>query len=139
MIRAVLDTNVIISALLFEGTANRFVPLWKKHRFWLVVSKEIIKEYLGVLAYPKFDLSAEEIKSIAANELLPFVHPVRVTEIRPVIQEDPSDDMFLACALAGKCQYLVSGDRHLLALKRYHRTSIISVAAFLNLFPRETS
>lgn len=134
LIRAVLDTNVIVSALILEGSVNQLVPLWQQRKFHLIISKAVLNEYLRVLAYPKFQLSSDSIKAILARELFPFVEPVEAVNIPPVIREDPSDDIFLAAAKAGKCHYLVSGDRHLLSLKRYANAAIVSVQSFLRQF-----
>ena len=132
MIRAVLDTNILVSALLFRGATSRFVPLWQEKWFVPLVSKAVVEEYLRVLAYPKFRLSMEEVKALVERQLLPFTHPVEVTEVPLVIREDPSDDIFLACASAGEAQCIVSGDRHLLALRKYGKISILSAADFLS-------
>lgn len=132
MLRAVLDTNVIVSALLFRGATGRLVALWQERKFVLLVSKEIVQEYLRVLAYPRFELSVEEVKGLLERQLLPFATPVKAKEILPVVHEDPSDDIFLACAVAGKADCLVSGDRHLLALTTYQKIPIISPSAFFS-------
>ena len=129
-----LDTNVIISALILKGPVNRLVPLWQRGKLGLVVSKAVVEEYLRVLAYPKFGLTAGEIKILTARELFPFMLPVKVTEVPKIIHEDPSDNIFLACAKAGKCRYIVSGDRHLLSLKKFESISILTVTDFLALF-----
>ena len=55
--RVVLDTNVLISALLFSGVASDLVPLWQKEKITVLLSREILEEYLRVLAYPKFQLT----------------------------------------------------------------------------------
>lgn len=137
MILAVLDTNVIVSALILRGPVNRLVSLWRAKKFQLVVSKATMEEYLRVLAYPKFGLSTEEIKTLAASEIFPFIVPVKVHEIPSIITKDPADNIFLACAKAGRCPYLVSGDQHLLSLKKFEKTSILTITAFLNLFTQQ--
>jgi len=128
----VLDTNVVVSALISRGPTGRLVSLWQEKKFVPLVSKEIVEEYLRVLAYPKFRLSLEEIKILIEHQLLPFTQSVTLKQIPAVVHKDPSDDVFLACAVAGKCHYLVSGDQHLLALKNYKDIPIISTGAFLS-------
>lgn len=132
MLRVVLDTNVIVSALLFRGVPSQLVGLWREKRFTPLVSKAMVEEYLRVLAYPRFRLSAEEVKALVECQLLPFAHPVRVRDVPAVIQRDPSDDVFIGCAVAGKAHYVVSGDRHLLDLKKYKAIPIISASEFLS-------
>lgn len=111
MIRAVLDTNVVVSALILRGVTAPIADFWQAKAFVPVVSKAIAQEYLKVLAYPKFQLTIEEIRSLVEYGLLRFAEPVEVSRVPQVIAEDPSDDIFLACAWAGKCDYLVSGDQ----------------------------
>jgi putative PIN family toxin of toxin-antitoxin system len=115
-----------------KGPVNRVFDFWKSGKFSIVVSKELVNEYLRVLAYPKFGLSAEEIKILVEQELFPYTIPVKVKQIPKIIADDPSDDMFLACASAGKCHYLVSGDRHLLSLKQYKKIPIVGVQTFIS-------
>ncbi|HCS48494.1 MAG: putative toxin-antitoxin system toxin component, PIN family [Candidatus Aminicenantes bacterium RBG_19FT_COMBO_58_17] len=129
--RVVLDTNVIISALLFRGLPSRLIPLWQKGKMTLLVSSQVLKEYLRVLAYPRFELAAQEIKSIIEVELLPFVEAVRVESKIRVIAKDPSDDKFLELAVDGKADFLISHDKHLLGLGVFRGTQILSVAEFL--------
>ena len=131
MIRAVLDTNVFISAVLFEGATSQLVEEWSNRRFRFLMSRDVLQEYIRVLSYPKFELTEKEIKEILAEVLFPFITPVKVRPISPVVKEDPSDDMFLALAKSGRADVLVSGDRHLLALGRFERTKIVPISLFL--------
>ena len=131
MLRAVLDTNVMVSALLYRGPPSQLVQRWQKKDLVLLVCREIIEEYLRVLAYPRFRLSAEEVKGLVQRQILPFVQPVHVQNIPAVVRADPSDDIFLACASFGKADFLVTGDRHLLSIKNYHDIPILSIHSFL--------
>lgn len=135
MLRAVLDTNVLISSLLLRVPTAKLVSLWQTERFLPLVSKDIVREYYRVLAYPKFGFSLEEIKVLVERQFLALAEPVETEAIPQVVLEDPSDDMFLACAFFGKAHYLVSGDHHLLNLKSYKRIPIVSVRAFLEQVP----
>lgn len=132
--RAVLDTNVVISALLFRGELSSLHTLWKKKAFTVVASKEIMEEYIRVLAYPKFNLTEKEIKDIIQEELLPFIEPVAVTGKLKGVCVDPDDDKFLVCARASKADVIVSGDAHLLSLKKYKGCSIVTAEKFLRKF-----
>ena len=71
VVRVVVDTNVIISALLFGGTPGQLINFWKMGRIMPLASNEIIDEYLRVLAYPKFKLSEDEINYILFQEIVP--------------------------------------------------------------------
>jgi len=134
--RVVLDTNVLISALLFGGLPGRLVPLWQRREIVLLVSPEVLKEYIKVLSYPKFGLDEEEIKSILREEVLPYFDPVKPVTPVEVVGEDPSDDKFLSLAVDGKAKFLVSGDLRLLGIKRYCETAIVTASAFLDLVSR---
>lgn len=129
--RVVLDTNVLISALLFRGLPSRLIPLWQKGKVTLLISSQILKKYLRVLAYPRFELAVQEIKAIIEIELLPFMEAVKVKSKICVIAKDPSDDKFLELAVDGKADFLISHDRHLLGLGVFRGTKILSVAEFL--------
>lgn len=129
--RVVLDTNVLVSSLLFEGYSNRLADLWKSGVIELLASGAMFREYARVLAYPKFKLSGEEAIELLREEVLPFVVPVKALKVPSVIKEDPSDDQFLACALAGKADAIISGDKHLLNLKIYRGIPIWNVRTFL--------
>jgi putative PIN family toxin of toxin-antitoxin system len=129
--RVVLDTNTLVSALLFSGTASRLVPLWQSRRITVLVSKTILQEYLRVLAYPKFRLSDQEVKALIEEEVLPFVETVRVRRRLTVVRRDPEDNKFLECAVAGRATYLVSGDQDLREPGSYGAITILSVGELL--------
>ena len=131
MKRVVLDTNVIVSAILLGGTPGRLISLWKKKIIQPFVTKEIILEYLRVLAYPDFQLTENEIHFILYHEMLPFFEEVDIKSRTAVIEKDPSDDKFLHCAKAGKASAIISGDKHLLNLKSFGSILIMSPAQFL--------
>jgi len=129
--RVVIDTNVVVSALLFGGVTGKLVPLWKTGRILVLTSKEMIEEYLRVLAYPKFELSEEEINYLLYQESLYYFEIVRTKPGPVIVEEDPSDDMFIRCAEAGKANKILSGDQHLLNLKSYGKIKILTPSQFL--------
>ncbi|MDE2058985.1 MAG: putative toxin-antitoxin system toxin component, PIN family [candidate division NC10 bacterium] len=130
--RVVLDTNTLISALLFSGTASRLVPVWQSRRITVLLSGAILQEYLRVLTYPKFRLSNQEVRGLIEEELLPFVETVRVRKRFAVVQRDPEDNKFLECAVAGQAEHLVTGDQDLLELGAYRGITILTVGNFLS-------
>lgn len=116
--RVVLDTNVVLSALLFRGgPAARIRAGWQSGRFLPLASKATAQELVRVLGYPKFRLSTEDQAELLAD-LMPWIHVVRVPEPPPPVPRcrDPLDMAFLQLAVAGKAHVLVSGDRDLLVL-----------------------
>ncbi len=130
-IRAVIDTNVIVSAILFGGIPGKLISLWKSGHIKPLATKTMIDEYIKVLAYPKFKLSENEINYICYNEILPYFEVVASKPGRAIIQEDPSDDKFIHCAESGKASVIISGDQHLLNLKSYGKIKILTPSQFL--------
>ena len=129
--RIVVDTNVIISALLFGGTPGKLIELWKKGTIRPIVSREVIDEYLRVLAYPKFRLTEDEIGYLLFREILPHFKIVSAGQGKTVVMADPSDDKFIWCALAGRAEYIITSDKHLLYLKSHQGISILTPSNFL--------
>ena len=131
MIRAVLDTNVLVSALLFFGPPSQLVPAWQGGRLCPVVSAEILEEYVRVLAYSKFKLTGSEILSLIEEGVLPFVDTVRAKPISVPTLRDPDDMKSLACAVSARVHWLVSGDDDLLSIGKVESVEIVSVTNFL--------
>ena len=133
MIRAVLDTNVLLSALLFGGRLERLHRAWRAGRFRLVMSRETTEELLRVMAYPKFRLTHAEITFLFDTELLPYADVIELpaSKSKQRWSRDPEDDKFIRCAEAGKCTRLITGDDDLLTLKRVGKVVILSPAEYL--------
>ena len=129
--RVVLDTNVFVSALLFGGQASALVGLWKQGKIIPLVSAETMKELIRVLAYPKFDLTEKEIKSIINEDILPYVETVKVIRQIHGVSSDAADDIFLTCAVNGKAGAIISGDIHLLSLREFEGIPISRIAEFI--------
>jgi putative PIN family toxin of toxin-antitoxin system len=129
--RAVLDTNVLLSALLFEGEVSRLVALWQKGDFLFLLTRPILDEYLRALAYPKFQLTDREVKALIEEDLLPFVEVVQESKRTVPRLKDRDDEKFLAACLGGKADVLVTGDKELLAVKSIGKTAIESPGDFL--------
>ena len=132
--RVVADTNVLVSALLWSGAPHRLLALAETSRIALYTSPALIDELAGVLARHHFTARLNVLR-VADEELvanyLKLAHLVLPIPISPVIVADPDDDAVLACALAADAAYIVSGDPHLLSLKRYHAVHIVSPRTFL--------
>jgi putative PIN family toxin of toxin-antitoxin system len=132
--RIVLDTNVLVSALLFTGELSKIVDFWRRGKVIPLISKETFEELRAVLEYPKFSLAPDEIQSIIENEILPFFEVVEIKENVRGVCRDPGDDKFLTCALSGAARFILSGDKDLINLKRYRSVRIIKASEFLKLF-----
>lgn len=128
--RVVLDTNVLVSAVL-GGVLAKILDAWYAGRFTLLVNDEVLYEYRDVLSRPKFELTLDEVDGIVGYV---FHHAefVTVTRSLRVVESDPDDDKFLEVALAGRANLIVSGDRHLLALESYEHIPVIAGRAFLD-------
>lgn len=128
--RLVLDTNVVLSALVFRSGAVVWLrAAWQAGSVRPLVSHDTASELLRVLAYPKFDLSADEREDLLAD-YLPWCETVEIPAAPPAVPRcrDPLDRPFLELALIGGADALVTGDRDLLALKAAFPVSIITVA-----------
>lgn len=133
--RVVFDTNVLISAYLWKGLPRNALEIARSGHCQLVVSKETLRELIRVLASPKFGFTPEEI-ALIVNDLTSFSLVVPKRTHLAVIEVDPSDNVFLSLAVdAGAC-CIVSGDQHLLGLRRYREIRIVRVAEFVRSWSR---
>ncbi len=135
MIRAVLDANVFVSALLSpNGIPAKVLAAWRDERFQLVVSPAILDEIGRVLHYPRIARRhrwSEESVSTLLEDLahLAILTPGRVR--LAVIREDPSDNRYLECPVEGEAAFIVSGDDHLLRLRGFQDIEVITPGVFL--------
>jgi len=129
----IIDTNVLVSALLFGGVPGELIPLWKDRTVQPKASKEMVEEYIRVLAYPKFELSEEEINFLFHYEILPYFEVIRIKAGPILVAKDPSDDKFIRCAQAAGAKIIISGDQHLKKLSPYRQIRILSPSEFLAL------
>lgn len=134
-IKAVIDTSVMVSVVFAQqGLAKELRDMIADGAFELVTSKEIIAELDRVLHYPRILRQFRATKENVADLIGLIVEKATFTEGRVSlrkIEEDPSDDMFLACALEGHADYIVSRDPHLRNLKRFQGIDIVDVKTFL--------
>ena len=128
--KVVFDTNVLISGYLWKGLARRALEKVRSREWALLISNDAIDELIRVLAYDKFGLKPEEIEPIVRDltEISEFVE-VR-TQIQ-IIEDDPTDNIFLALAIDGGADVIVSGDHHLLDLEEFEGIPIIPTRKFL--------
>jgi uncharacterized protein len=130
-LRVVLDTNTVVSALLFKGETSRLAKAWQERRFIPLASPACTAEYLRVLRYPKFRLSEERYLQLIHQALLPYL--VAVSGHKGRLSHpcsDPDDDIFLRAALGGKADHLVTGDAKLLELKGLYPFEILTAKEF---------
>lgn len=140
--RVVLDTNVVLSALVFAGGATaRLRQAWHAGRYLPLVSTATATELVRVLAYPKFRLGADEQQELLAD-YLPWAEVVSVPSPPPRVPacRDAHDLPFLHLAAAGRADVLVTGDADLLALARIGtkpqlRFRVVTIQAFIESLP----
>ncbi|MBX3705423.1 MAG: putative toxin-antitoxin system toxin component, PIN family [Pseudomonadales bacterium] len=133
MIRAVADTNIIVSAFLWGGNPRTILDAARRETVMLFTSAALIAELEDVLARAKFAKRITEVGS-SVNEMLgdylALAQLVRPTE-HPAIVRDPDDDHVIACALEAQVEAIVSSDADLLTLGRYRNIDILSAAQML--------
>lgn len=137
--RAVLDTNVVVSAVLFtKGHLTWLREGWSTGRFLPLIDTPCAKELLRVLAYPKFRLTQDDIQTLLGT-YLPFTEAVNTTDAKtsglPRCR-DPHDQKFLVLAHAGKADVLVTGDQALLAIAKQALFAIETPSVFRRRFEK---
>lgn len=129
--RLVLDTNTLISAIGWTGPPRQILVALLERRHALVTTPDLLRELSQVLRYPR-------LQPLAAHPALPAVlawlhrpeHVVIPEEHVRAIPADPAHDQVLEAALAGRADAVVSGDRHLLALRSFRGIPILTARAF---------
>ena len=129
MSRVVLDTNVYISALLFGGFPGSVLDLAILGAFTLILSPALLDE-LDEKLRAKFEMTMEDTAFLRAR-LETLGEIVEPGEVLKVIVDDPDDNRVLECAVKGKADLIVSGDRHLLKLGMYRGIKIVTVRQFM--------
>jgi hypothetical protein len=134
-VRLVLDTNVVVSALLWDGVPRRLLKVGRAEGVVLYSSSPLLAELSDVLSRPKFTnkiaaslLSVDQLVDLYA-ELIDLVLPVPTPRLAP----DPDDDVVIGTALAAKADYVVTGDKGLLSVGTYEDGRIVSVSEALQL------
>ena len=131
MIKAVIDTNVFISALFWKGKPNEVLRLAFSKKFTAVTSREILSELEGKLTR-KFHYPKNETKKYMALILSEFVVVEPGLNIAAVV-EDPSDNKVIEAAADSNSGFIVTGDSHLLKLKDFRGVKILNPAEFLKI------
>lgn len=135
MKRAVLDTNIVISSAL-GGALVLVLEKWDQGKFTVIITSDILSEYFEVLNRSKFRLKQETIDKIT-RYIYQFSEFVVPEEQIHFVEADPKDDKFLEAAIAGKADFIVSGDKHLLDLKEFQSIPILSGTEFIQFLEGE--
>ena len=132
--KVVIDTNVLISALLKPQSKERAIyKLALNSEIQLFISQSMTAELARVVDYPKFEINPIEKEIFLKNvsRVASFVEPKRHIAI---IKADPSDNRFLECAVESRADYIITGDKHLKSLKHYSGTKIVGPSEFLKIW-----
>lgn len=129
MLRVVVDTNVLVSATIVQGKQFEILRLAKMGKIKLTVSPDIIKEFEEVISRDKFGFSKEQV-SLAIKQILEIAEIIIPQHKLSIIKEDPDDNIILECALESKADVIISGDTHLLDLKKYKEIRIVNATEF---------
>lgn len=138
-----IDTNILISAVILkrDSAPNKLLTLWKQDRYNLVMSEELIMEIEAVLKrekiYKKYHISQQETQELITELRFStiFIVPLSLA-LLPVHSRDIKDDKLLTCAIAGECDYLITGDQDLLVLngnQSLGKIKILTAKEFLSL------
>lgn len=134
MRRVVLDTNIVVSGLLWSGTSQRVLQAIRDGQVQALVSEAMLDELQDVLQRPKFAPRFERLGQNPQQLFTAYSSYVIVINVEPLdetVSVDPDDDIFIACAVSGKADYVVSGDPHLLTIGEYHGIQILTAPQFL--------
>jgi len=129
-VKVVLDTNVLISAIMFGGKSRDILEMGISGKIKIAVSQDILKELAEVLVDKKFRVPVSFVQQ-TIHELSEITELVIVTDRITVIKDDPDDNHILECAVSAKADYIVSGDSDLLGLKHFKKIKILSPSDFL--------
>jgi putative PIN family toxin of toxin-antitoxin system len=127
---AVLDTNILFFATGWRGSPYQCVERARAGEFQAVTCPELIEELAEKLE-ARLHFSPEQVADTVAD-YLGFLRVVHVPKVLDAVPRDPEDNMVLECAIEARAQYIVSGDKDLLVLKKFRGIEIIRASDFLN-------
>src|SRR3989344_7064397 len=128
--KIVLDTNVLVSALGWNGKPKKVFNKIMNKEFDLIISKEQLDELKKVLNYPKFEFTNDQ-KLRFLNIVSEISYIVDIKNRLKVVKEDPDDDIIIETALENNANIIISGDEHLLKLKKFKNIKIMTCSEFL--------
>ena len=135
MLRVVIDTNVLVSAIISDGKPRALLQKGLDRQFSIVISDQLLDELFTVLNRPKLKTSKDEIDKI----MLAMKKSAEVVKVRSkfkAVNNDPKDDAIVHAACDGQADMIVSGDGHLLDLESFRGIKIVSVREMLELLKK---
>jgi uncharacterized protein len=138
LVVVVFDLNVLVSSLIVKGKPHDLWCMAKNNKFTLKLSSEMFSEFVNVVSRRKFEKYVTEIDvKLFLADLSRIGKLVRVKSKFKVISEDPDDDIIVRTAYDGKADYIVSGDKHILALKEFKCIKILTIDEMLSVLNRK--
>lgn len=134
--RAVLDTNVLVSGIFFGGVPGKILDAWTQRRFEIFVTPGILDEYASALQAVG-GKETESLRNRWINAIAGHAHHVLDPAAYPRICRDSHDDKFLYCSMAVRVDYLVTGDKDLKILEDSYSFKIVSPRAFLEVLQKQ--
>ncbi len=129
--KVVIDTNVFVSGIFFTGPPYQILEAWRKGKIQLVLSPEILEEYQRV-----GEELTNQFKVVDLNPTLDLLTAkgllINAVCLNKQVCDDPDDDKFISCAIAGKVKLIVSGDKHLLRASGYSNIDIVKPRQFVD-------
>ncbi len=130
--RVVLDTNVVVSAILFGGKPQEILKAALVGDIRLCISEAMLTELRGVFQRPKFSFKAEIIQGII-SELTLLAEWVTPKTHLDLVKADPADNQVIDCAVEASADYIITGDTHLPQLGKYGKVEIANPDAFIKM------
>jgi putative PIN family toxin of toxin-antitoxin system len=132
--KVVLDTNILVSAMFWNGDSDKIIRLAEEKKVEIILSKDILDELSKVLGYKDIQDKVKDKNLEVRNSFQKIVELATIIESEEkvdIIKDDPADNKFLECAKAGKADFIISKDKHLFNLKKFENISIITPKEFL--------
>jgi len=135
MLKIVIDTNVLVSALIKpDSTPELIVLMILNNQVTMYISNEVFQEYKQVLNRGKFEkyLNSKKIKSFLSR-IKRCAIKIRPKVTVDIIKDDPADNKFLECALEAEADFLITGNIKHFPPKKFHKTQIVTPSEFLSM------
>lgn len=136
------DSNIIISGLLWRGNPRKIINLAYNKEIELFGSKETYKEFCRIVNYSRFKKALSREIFSHQRLIIDYTNLVRIISVSGVltginvVKKDPDDDIFFKTAKACNAKIIISGDPHLLEIKKYDDIRIIEPSIFMDIFPK---
>lgn len=133
--RITADTNVMLSSTFWAGASDKIMRLVESKEIELVLSEEIVNEFINVLEYEEVKRKAKGLSvRRTVEKILSNAEIIVPQEKLSIVKQDPDDDKVIECAVEGKSNFIITQDKHLLKMKSYKQIRIITPQEFLREF-----